>query len=110
MVPETAEDDYNFQLRVGSGEDPDRRIVFLKGTLLKRDAGRIVTVLLAEYVGMFSSPPEVRNMDIDHFATKNAPGILFPYVRQAFHDMLLKGGLPVSLIPPLNVSVLFPEK
>ncbi|MBE7436808.1 MAG: protein-export chaperone SecB [Spirochaetales bacterium] len=98
-------------MRVGAGDEhPDRRIVFLKGKFIKRDAGKIVAVLVAEYVGMFRIHPEMQNMDLDQFSTKNAPAILFPYLRQTFHEMLLHGGLPVSVIPPLNVNLLFPEE
>jgi len=37
------------------------------------------------------------------------PGVLFPYVRQAISDLILKGGFPPFLLPPVNFDALFQQ-
>ena len=37
------------------------------------------------------------------------PGVLFPYVRQAVSDLILKGGFPPFLLPPVNFDALFQQ-
>ncbi len=35
------------------------------------------------------------------------PSVLFPYARQAVSDMILRGGFPPFLLPPVNFDALF---
>ena len=37
------------------------------------------------------------------------PGVLFPYVRQAVSDLILKGGFPPFLLPPVNFDALYQQ-
>jgi preprotein translocase subunit SecB len=37
------------------------------------------------------------------------PGVLFPYARQAVSDMILRGGFPPFLLPPVNFDGLFQQ-
>jgi preprotein translocase subunit SecB len=37
------------------------------------------------------------------------PGVLFPYARQAISDMILRGGFPPFLLPPVNFDGLFQQ-
>ena len=37
------------------------------------------------------------------------PGVLFPYVRQAVSDLILRGGFPPFLLPPVNFDALFQQ-
>ena len=37
------------------------------------------------------------------------PGVLFPYVRQAISDLILKGGFPPFLLPPVNFDALYQQ-
>ena len=36
-----------------------------------------------------------------------APNILFPYIRQTVSDVVVKGGFPPFLLPPVNFEALF---
>ena len=38
-----------------------------------------------------------------------SPGVLFPYARQAVADMILRGGFPPFLLPPVNFDALFQQ-
>jgi len=37
------------------------------------------------------------------------PGVLFPYARQAVADLILRGGFPPFLLPPVNFDSLFQQ-
>jgi preprotein translocase subunit SecB len=37
------------------------------------------------------------------------PGVLFPYARQAVSDMIMRGGFPPFLLPPVNFDGLFQQ-
>ena len=37
------------------------------------------------------------------------PGVLFPYARQAISDLILRGGFPPFLLPPVNFDGLFQQ-
>mgnify|MGYP005820636043 CR=1 FL=1 len=37
------------------------------------------------------------------------PGVLFPYARQAISDMILRGGFPPFLLPPVNFDGLYQQ-
>ncbi|MBS0394273.1 MAG: protein-export chaperone SecB [Proteobacteria bacterium] len=37
------------------------------------------------------------------------PGVLFPYARQSVSDLILRGGFPPFLLPPVNFDALFQQ-
>ncbi len=37
------------------------------------------------------------------------PGVLFPYVRQAISDLIMRGGFPPFLLPPVNFDALYQQ-
>jgi preprotein translocase subunit SecB len=37
------------------------------------------------------------------------PGVLFPFARQAVSDLILRGGFPPFLLPPVNFDALFQQ-
>ena len=37
------------------------------------------------------------------------PGVLFPYARQAVSDMIMRGGFPPFLLPPVNFDALYQQ-
>ena len=37
------------------------------------------------------------------------PGVLFPYARQSVSDLILRGGFPPFLLPPVNFEALFQQ-
>jgi len=57
------------------------------------------------YVGIFTindSP----NLDLKEFADCNAPGIVFPYIREEIHSKMMKSGIPFVILPPINIKAL----
>lgn len=54
------------------------------------------------YVGMFSRPTEMTDDECKIFAKKDAPAIIYPYIRETVSAMSLKAGIgPISL-PIIN--------
>ena len=54
----------------------------------------------------------VRNVpanDLQRLLGIYCPGYLLPYARQTISDLLLKGGFPPFLLPPVNFEVLFEQ-
>lgn len=52
----------------------------------------------------------VRNVpqpDLQRLLGIYCPGYLLPYARQTISDLLIKGGFPPFLVPPVNFEVLF---
>jgi len=57
------------------------------------------------YVGIFTvndSP----NLDLNEFADCNAPAIIFPYIREEIHNRMMKAGIPLMILPPINIKAL----
>jgi preprotein translocase subunit SecB len=51
----------------------------------------------------------VPNNDLQRLLGIYCPGYLLPYARQTISDLLLKGGFPPFLLPPVNFEVLFEQ-
>lgn len=49
----------------------------------------------------------VPNEDLQRLLGIYCPGYLLPYARQTASDLLLKGGFPPFLLPPVNFEMLF---
>lgn len=85
---------------------PELREVVLK-IHLEAKIGEL-TLWLAELqqAGAFA----IRNVpaeDLQRLLGIFCPGYLLPYARQAISDLLLKGGFPAFLLPPVNFEALF---
>jgi preprotein translocase subunit SecB len=55
------------------------------------------------FVGIFTVEDE-GNMPLKQFAECNAPGIIFPYIREEIHSRSMKAGLPQIILPPINIK------
>jgi preprotein translocase subunit SecB len=47
--------------------------------------------------------------DVRRIVGAFCPGVLFPYARQAVSDLILRGGFPPFLLPPVNFDALFQQ-
>mgnify|MGYP000980443844 CR=1 FL=1 len=66
--------------------------------------------LICKFVGFFSVIPGEENMDIEQYLMKNAPALMFPYIREHIYTITQKSGIPAIRIPPLNVMALLENK
>ena len=60
-------------------------------------------------VGKFIQSGETE-LDIQSFAQKNAPAIMFPYLREHLSSLSLRAGVPPIILPPINFVQLDNDK
>jgi len=82
--------------------------VVLTITLEAKIADKVAYLVEVKQAGVFLirgySEDETRRI-----VASFCPGVLFPYVRQAVSDLILKGGFPPFLLPPVNFDALFQQ-
>lgn len=85
---------------------PELREVVLKVHLEAKVGETTLWLAELQQAGAFA----VRNVpaeDLQRLLGIFCPGYLLPYARQAISDLLLKGGFPPFLLPPVNFEALF---
>ena len=84
---------------------PDAHEVTLTITLEAKVGDRVAYLVEVKQAGVFVlkgyTPDELRRI-VGAFC----PGVLFPYARQAVSDLILRGGFPPFLLPPVNFDAL----
>ena len=84
----------------------DLREVVLSVHLQAQITDKTVWLIELQQAGAFG----VRNIpaqDLQRLLGIFCPGYLLPYARQTISDLLLKGGFPPFLLPPVNFEALF---
>jgi preprotein translocase subunit SecB len=82
--------------------------VVLTITLEAKLGERVAYLVEVKQAGMFL----IRNYGIDEsrrIVGGFCPGVLFPYARQAVSDLIMRGGFPPFLLPPVNFDQLFQQ-
>lgn len=46
---------------------------------------------------------------VDYILSTTAPTILFPYAREAISSLVMKGGFPQLIIPPMNFEAMYQQ-
>ncbi len=85
---------------------PELREVVLKIHLEAKVGEATLWLAELQQAGAFA----IRNVpaeDLQRLLGIFCPGYLLPYARQAISDLLLKGGFPPFLLPPVNFEALF---
>jgi len=87
---------------------PDAHEVVLTITLEAKIGERVAYLVEVKQAGVFAirgyGPEELRRI-VGAFC----PGVLFPYARQAVSDLILRGGFPPFLLPPVNFEALLTQ-
>ena len=82
--------------------------VMLTITLEAKLGDRIAYLVEVKQAGLFL----IRGYKVDdsrRIVGAFCPGVLFPYARQAVSDLILRGGFPPFLLPPVNFESLFQQ-
>lgn len=58
------------------------------------------------FVGVFRKDVKNPNMDLSMFINNHAPAHMFPYVREFVTSLSYRSGLPVIILPPINMAAL----
>jgi protein-export chaperone SecB len=69
----------------------------------------IVDIMVTS-AGIFKTNGEVDEATMNRFCEINAPGIIFPFVREVIVSLSLKGGLPPIIIQPINFVEMSKDK
>lgn len=84
----------------------DVREVVLTVTVSAKQADATVFLVEVKQAGSFI----VKNLDEEEFKRavgSVCPGILFPYARAAVSNLVVQGGFPQFLLPPVNFDALY---
>jgi len=82
--------------------------VVLTITLEAKVADKIAYLVEIKQAGVFL----IRGYSVDdtrRIIGSFCPGVLFPYVRQSVSDLILRGGFPPFLLPPVNFDALYQQ-
>lgn len=85
---------------------PELREVVLKVHLEAKVGETTLWLAELQQAGAFAVR-NVPNEDLNRLLGIFCPGYLLPYARQTISDLLLKGGYPPFLLPPVNFEALF---
>lgn len=92
----------------GATLGPDIHEVVLTITLEAKLADKAAYLVEVKQAGVFT----IRGYSIEdsrRIIGSFCPGVLFPYARQAVSDLILRGGFPQFLLPPVNFDALFQQ-
>lgn len=82
--------------------------VVLTITLEAKIADKVAYLVEIKQAGVFL----IRGYTVDdtrRIIGSFCPGVLFPYVRQSVSDLILRGGFPPFLLPPVNFDALYQQ-
>ena len=82
--------------------------VVLTITLEAKVADRVAYLVEVKQGGLFTIRGYSED-DTRRVVGAFCPGVMFPYARQAVSDLILRGGFPPFLLPPVNFDGLFQQ-
>jgi preprotein translocase subunit SecB len=86
----------------------DMHEVVLTITLEAKIADKVAYLVEVKQAGLFL----IRGYNLDEtrqIIGAFCPNVLFPYARQSVSDLILRGGFPPFLLPPVNFDALFQQ-
>jgi preprotein translocase subunit SecB len=108
-VPDGATGQPNINLNMNTAVNdmgPEMREVVLTISLKATIGEKTLWLVELQQAGAFA----LRNIppvDLPKLLTIYCPGYLLPYARQTVSDLLIKGGFPPFLLPPVNFDALY---
>lgn len=87
---------------------PDVHEVVLTITLEAKIAEKVAYLAEVKQAGLFIARGYLED-DLRRIVGAYAPSVLFPFARQAIADLVMRGGFPPFLIPPVNFDALFQQ-
>ncbi len=90
------------------GEKQIHIIVSVSFTLFSDEKQNILEASI-QMSGYFEMIGDGKELDIETFATINAPAIIFPFIREHLATLTTKAGIGPILLPPVNFTKLNPK-
>ena len=84
------------------------REVVLTINLEAKAGDKVVWLVELQQAGLFGMR-NIPQADVPRLLGIYCPGYLLPYARQTVSDLLLKGGFPPFLLPPVNFDALYEQ-
>lgn len=75
----------------------------------KKETKQTAFVVEIKQAGIFLLEGTQDSKQIDYILSTTAPTILFPYAREAISSMVMKGGFPQLIIPPMNFDAMYQQ-
>lgn len=110
-VPNNQTWEPKFQMNMNTSAEelaPDVREVLLTVTLEAKQGDATLYLVEVKQAGVFAiagAGPE----DLKRIIGSFCPSVLFPYVREAISNLIVKGGFPNFLLPLVNFDALFAQ-
>ncbi len=92
---------FNCQRKISS--DTKKLVVILECTVKEPAASFNINCSI---IGFFEADEASANMSLEQFAEENAPGFLFPYMREIISSTTLKAGINPVMLPPVNIRAM----
>jgi len=87
---------------------PELYEVILKVNVTATAADKTLWLCEVEQAGAFAAR-NIVNQELSRILGVFCPNYLLPYARQAISDLLIKGGFPPFLVPPVNFDSLYDQ-
>ena len=87
---------------------PDVHEVVLTITLEAKVADKVAYLVEVKQAGLFVARGYA-DEDLRRIVGAYVPSVLFPFARQSVSDLILRGGFPPFLLPPVNFDALFQQ-
>jgi len=75
----------------------------------KTISGETAFIIEIKQAGVFRLDGAISSEQIDYVLATAAPNILFPYAREAVTNLVLKGGFPQLVLPPINFESMYQQ-
>ncbi len=87
---------------------PDAHEVVLTITLEAKIADKVAYLVEVKQAGLFIARGYLE-ADLRRIIGAYVPSVIFPYARQTISDLIMKGGFPPFLLPPVNFDVMLEQ-
>ncbi len=87
---------------------PDVHEVVLTITLEAKVQDKVAYLVEVKQAGLFVARGYAEE-DLRRIVGAYLPSVLFPYARQAVSDLVMRGGFPAFLLPPVNFDALLQQ-
>lgn len=100
--------EFNLNTHTGKAAD-DLYEVALTVTVTVKNHDKTAYLAEVTQVGIFGAKGFEKN-EMGPLLGSFCPGILFPYLREAISDLVIKGGFPPMLLAPVNFDALYAQQ
>ncbi len=87
------------------GDSQAQGILSVVVTGICEESQQVVYDATIKYLGIFQEDGET-NLPLNDFMAVHAPAHIYPYVREYLSSLSMRSGMPMIVLPPLNIAAL----